>query len=112
MGAGAALTLHNLYNLRHEFRNINRSCPGVVAQWRGRLILNVITKFKFFEKPTNHQMYCALQELRNYVLTHKITVIASTPLGTGKDRFPYELLLRFMYEIFQDVDVDFHFYHF
>jgi hypothetical protein len=53
MGAGTALTLDKIYDLRDEFRATSRACPGLVVQWRGSLISNLIRQNKFFkESPT------------------------------------------------------------
>ena len=112
MGAGAAKTLTDLYNLRSEFRATPRECPGVVPICRGqRLIVNVITKFRYFNKPTSPQIFQALSKLYDFLAFQGIPEIAITVFGCGRDHFPYELLLQYLWEIFGSSPVKIHMYH-
>lgn len=113
MGAGAAKTLDDNYQIRSEFRSVPRNCPGVVPVQRGpRLIINVITKLSYFEKPTEHQIYVALSKLRDFLNFHDIRVIAITVFGCGRDKFPYQTLMQYLWKIFGNSPVEFHMYHF
>lgn len=113
MGAGAAKTLEEKYRIRSEFRSVQRYCPGVVPIQRGpRLIINVITKMAYFEKPTGHQIYDALSKLRDFLNFHDIRVVAITVFGCGRDQFPYHALLQILWEIFGNSPLEFHMYHF
>lgn len=112
MGAGAAKSLHEMYDLRHEFRSTQRECPGLVPILRGhRLIINVITKERYFHKPTRDQIFNSLLKLRDFLAFHGFPEIAITVFGCGRDKFPYQLLIQFLNQIFGSTPVHIHMYH-
>ena len=112
-GAGAAKSLHDIYDLRHEFRSTQRECPGLVPILRGkRLIINVITKERYFYKPISAQIFKSLLKLRDFLMFQGFPEIASTVFGCGRDQFPYPLLLQFLTRIFGGTPVYIHMHHF
>lgn len=112
LGAGAARSIQDRYQIRDQFRSTPRSCVGLVPIQRGdRLIINLITKLHYRDKPTPKQMFQSLVLLRNFLLSNKISEIACTILGCGKDNFSYQLLLQYFNVIFSQDPITFHFHH-
>lgn len=113
LGAGAAKSINQRYRLRDIIRNSPRTCPGVVPVRRGpRIIVNLITKLNFWDRPNPDQMFLALLELEKYINLNNISVFACTVLGCGKDKFDYNMLLHFLDVIFGQTNLVIHMYHF
>ena len=112
LSAGFALHVHARYKIRHEIQATHRSCPGLVPIRRGkRLILNLITKRRYFDKPTLSSLRSALILLRNFLDANGILCISTVGLGSGLDRLNYHDVLHVLSDVFSKTNVIIHMYH-
>lgn len=114
VSAGFALQVHRRYAIRRELQATpNRSCPGLVVQYRGeRLILNLITKEHHTDKPTIQSFASALEILKNFLLYNNIREFCTVELGTGLDRLKYCEVLQALCGVFHNTNIKIYMYHF
>lgn len=112
MGAGLALQLHKTFNLRSEFRNTARQCPGIVPIWRnGRLIINCITKWNFYDKPPPSQVRLSLIALRDFMAFNNIRELAIPEISAGLDRVPLPVVINILNDVFSATPVTVYMHH-
>lgn len=112
MSAGVARSLQRKYNFRNQILATPRSMPGLVVSYGQRTVLNLITKWRYFEKPTLENFELALLELRHLVVQNNIQEIATVRLGTGLDMLTLNEVLGKLYNIFHNVNVTFYMFYF
>ena len=69
-------------------------------------ILNLITKKRYFHKPTFNSMREALETMKQICLSHGISFIAMPTIGAGLDRLPWEWVSSEIQKIFRDTDIE------
>lgn len=69
-------------------------------------VLNIITKPKYFMKPTQSSMYRALISMRKVCLEHKINKVAIPRIGAGLDKLDWDYTSNIIKEIFRDTDIE------
>lgn len=113
MGAGIARTLQNKYNLRSEFLSYRAGVGMAVALWRdNRYIVNLITKERFFHKPTNADLHQTLLALREFLLENDIHEVSAPAISTGLDQTPLPIVSTIIQQVFsQDRNFVFNMYH-
>ena len=71
--------------------------PGTMVAYydasRCRFVYNLVTKTRFFHKPTYDTLHLSLFALKQYVLSHNIKEISIPRLGTGFDRLHWPTVL-------------------
>lgn len=69
-------------------------------------VYNLITKKRYYNKPTMQSMETALSYMRILVKKHKITHIVMPKIGSGLDRLSWPRVRERIKSIFEDVDVE------
>lgn len=69
-------------------------------------VLNLITKERYFHKPTIITMKAALQEMKEICEKKSITKIAMPTIGAGLDRLKWEDVAAQIKNIFEDTDIE------
>lgn len=69
-------------------------------------VFNLITKERFYHKPTMTSMRLALLRMRELCEEHQITKIAMPTIGAGLDRLPWGAVSAEMRMIFNDTDIE------
>lgn len=105
-GKGIAIEFNKRFSTKQELLKYYR--PDV---WNGKgyclvtsHVLNLVTKAKYYMKPSEKTMRTALKELRNIVITYGIKSIAMPKIGCGLDRMDWEVVRSFIQELFGDID--------
>lgn len=112
LGAGVARELQQKFNFRNQILAVRRSMPSLVVTYGQRTVLNLITKWRYFEKPTLNNFKRALLALRVFVLQNNIQEIATVRLGTGLDGLAFADVLEALTTVFYDVNVKVYMYYF
>lgn len=73
--------------------------------YEGR-VLNLITKERYFEKPSIITMRIALQNMKEICLANDITKLAMPRIGCGLDRLQWDKVKQSIENIFFDTDVE------
>ncbi len=108
LGAGIAVEFDRRFKCRDQLMNFYNSSvydePGYVLP-TGR-VFNLVTKQKYWQKPTYKTMRLALEDLKEALRIRKITKIAMPKIGCGLDRLEWETVKRMIQYIFADTDVE------
>lgn len=110
LGAGVAEQINRSYNMRNKlcinFPNLQNSEYAI-----GRAILidgvfNLITKSRYFDKPTYDTLQRALFDLKYQCITYGINKLAMPRIGCGLDRLKWQNVLEIIKNIFINTDVE------
>lgn len=69
-------------------------------------VLNLVTKERYFEKPSIITMRIALQNMKEICLTNGITKLAMPKIGCGLDRLQWSKVKQNIESIFADTDIE------
>lgn len=116
LGAGIAKEIDRRFNTREELK---RKYPNFYGKWAFRdhiansgtcllagRILNLVTKDRYYEKPTYRNLYHALTMMLAYCRTYDIKKIAMPLIGCGLDRLQWDRVSAMIKEIFADEDIE------
>lgn len=113
MGAGIASEFVKRYkNLKSEvskvildnhldFRPMTVACMD-----NEKVIFNLITKRKFYEKPTYTSLYRTLIELRDLCKKLNVKYLAMPRIGCGLDRLKWSEVKESIEDVFKDQDIE------
>ena len=117
LGAGIAKEIDRRFNTREELK---KKYPNFYRKWvstdplanngtcllTGR-ILNLVTKDRYYEKPTYKNLSYALVMMFAYCKTYNIKKVAMPLIGCGLDRLQWDRVSAMIKEIFADEDIEF-----
>lgn len=92
-------------------------CENFPKQWQGRgyclitetngiTVANLVTKERYFHKPTLETLLQALENLRKQALEMKLTRIAMPKIGCGLDRLDWTAVREIIREVFADIGIE------
>jgi len=113
MGKGIVVEFNKRFNmkrrLQHKYPNyINAyisSKAGGDCILEDR-VLNLITKERYFHKPTMATMSAALQKMKDICVEKGISKIAMPTIGAGLDRLNWEDVALQIKQIFEDMEIE------
>lgn len=116
MGAGIAVTFNNKFpEMKKQLKNTIREndLQGYFAiLYRGeRNVINLITKEKYWHKPTYSSLKTSLLNAKQIILRNNIKHIAMPVIGCGLDRLQWSKVSAMIKEIFADTDIEIVVYH-
>ena len=106
MGKGLASTIACCYPELQELRKlpINNFPPGSLVtyldQQHQRFIYNLVTKRRFFHKPTYATLELSLQALKRHLKRHNIHELAIPKLGCGYDQLHWPAVFSLLFKVF------------
>lgn len=116
LGAGITKEIDRRFNIREELKKEN---SDFYEEWMrysnlhcimsciviGRVI-NLVTKGRYYEKPTYNSLCDALVLMRIKCRRSKIKKIAMPLIGCGLDRLQWDMVSAMIKEIFADEDIE------
>ena len=109
MSKGAAGDLSKLYPGIREVQGELKVGSCLESTTQGRTFLNLITKHKSFEKPSQKDFETCILSLKRYIELHKITSISITRLGCGLDNLDWDsYVFPFLQKTFDEMPIAFH----
>lgn len=114
MGKGIALTFSRRYKyMRQTLKNIiavnNITYPDCLLYKdpaSNHKIFNLITKEKYFMKPTYDTLETALESMRVLVIDNNVRFLAMPAIGSGLDRLKFSLVKNLIEKTFKDLDIE------
>ena len=77
----------------------------------GKFIYNLITKHRFWNKPTCASIYSSLRSMKYHAIEFKVSDIAMPFLGAGCDKMDfYNDVLPLVEDLFKDTSINIHIY--
>lgn len=113
MGKGIAVEFNKRFNMRNKLQvkepdyleRYNRHRIGGDCILEGR-VLNLITKERYFHKPTIITMRLALKKMKKICIDNNVTKIAMPTIGAGLDRLAWSAVSDQIHMIFSDIDIE------
>lgn len=113
MGKGIVVEFNRRFDMK---RRLQRGYPDYLDHYRtlesggdcileGR-VFNLITKERYFHKPTIDTMRAALEQMRAICEEAKILHLAMPMIGAGLDRLLWEEVSAQIKSVFRETDVD------
>ena len=113
MGKGIVVEFNKRFDMKHKLQN---GYPGYLDGFmksgikgdcilEGR-VLNLITKERYFHKPTLETMKAALEKMREICVKEEITKIAMPTIGAGLDRLKWEDVTAQIKDVFYDMGIE------
>lgn len=107
LGAGIAKAFNKQYGMRKKL--IEARGNGDIQFPKAVLIdnvFNLITKDKYFQKPTYDSLMKSLLEMKEQIVEKNITKLAMPKIGCGLDKLKWNRVSSIIKDIFKDVDIE------
>ena len=102
LGAGVARTIQEKYAVREEMLRQDHSIgSAVMTSSRGRVVYNLVTKRRFFDKPTYGSLEHCLRDLRRQMAANGHWYLAIPELGCGRDGLRLDVVTEILDKIFR-----------
>lgn len=105
MGAGISLQFNKHFNVKRMLMEMYPNGYYGYGCIKYKNVLNLVTKMKYYEKPTILSMTKALDEMKAIVIIESIRHIAMPMIGCGLDRLDWCDVSNIIKKIFNDLDV-------
>lgn len=69
-------------------------------------VINMVTKERYFHKPTYESFLSALYDVRYLCLQFNFNTIAMPKIGCGLDRLQWDEVKDMIHEVFDEMDID------
>lgn len=113
LGAGIAVEFNKRFDMRRKLREYAPDF-GVCMKHFGfeggclliDKVLNLVTKDKYYNKPTYRSMQSALGEMKMICNSNNITKVAMPLIGCGLDRLQWDKVSQMIKDTFADTDIE------
>ena len=111
LGAGIAKQFVEIYNMKEKLNDWFSLEDGEKYGYVGEALLvdnvfNLVTKPRCYHKPTYDTLRSALEDMKGYIISLKITKLAIPQIGCGLDRLDWDCVKELIEEIFDDIDIN------
>lgn len=113
MGKGIVVEFNKRFDMKNKLRlkypdyldvyNRHRIGGDCILESR---VLNLITKERYFQKPTIITIRIALQKMKDICIENNITKVAMPTIGAGLDRLAWSTVSDLVHMIFNDTDIE------
>lgn len=111
MGKGIVIEFNRKFDMKNKLIN---KYPNYIQKWLGThgdcilegKVLNLITKERYYEKPTLNTLKKSLNKMKEICLNNDITKIAMPKIGCGLDKLSWIDVKQLLFETFQDTDIE------
>lgn len=109
MGAGVALSFVSHFggsSFRRAVADQAKSVGDVaVVTVGGKTIYNLITKDRYFQKPTMATLIASLLAMRRHAVANRVKSITMPRIGCGLDKLPWVNVRQALEDIFSQTDI-------
>lgn len=103
MGAGIAVHFKRKFKNIEKLKAQNANVGGCsVLKINGRYIFYLVTKERYYQKPTYENLIKSLQALRGYCRENNITSFSIPRIGCGLDKLKWIDVKEILIKLFQD----------
>lgn len=113
MGKGIVVEFNKRFDMKNKLKS---KYPEYLHQYichgfggdcilEGR-VLNLITKERYFHKPTLHTMRSALEKMKKICAENHIAKVAMPTIGAGLDRLSWSAVQEQVHMVFDDTDME------
>jgi len=102
LGAGIAVEFQKRFHLRQYLhQNGKRTYPDCILVNK---VFNLVTKSKYWNKPTYESLTKSLEMMRDIIVEKKIEKIAIYKLGCTRDRLQWGMVRQIIEDVFKNTD--------
>ena len=109
MGKGIVSEFNKRYDLKNymikNFIRDNWNNRGYCLPAKEYKVFNLVTKGKFFHKPTYATLKHAIIEMKKYAIANDIDSIAMPTIGCGLDGLSFPIVRNIIKEYFQNTNI-------
>lgn len=113
MGKGIVIEFNKRFDMKRKLQDkypdyqdyYDRHRIGGDCILEGR-VLNLITKERYYQKPSIITMLIALKKMKTVCAKNGITKIAMPTIGAGLDQLPWDKVSEQIKYVFEDTDVE------
>lgn len=106
MGAGIAVQFRQRFGL-DALQEQARSQPlEIGACYRAGRTLNLVTKVKYWHKPTYETLTASLASMKSVCEAEGLTRLAMPQIGCGLDRLKWDKVKQIIQEVFEETDIE------
>ena len=112
LGAGVAKQIDTVFNMREMLNLMWGKISDMEDKWSVPCCLpcanvfNLVTKERYYHKPTLASLEVALNEMKDYAVEMGVKKIAMPKIGCGLDRLNWDDVSVMLEEIFGDTDIE------
>ncbi|MED1125203.1 macro domain-containing protein [Bacillus atrophaeus] len=103
MGAGIAVLFENKFKMRERLLAQPRRLPDAILDGK---VYNLITKEKYWHKPTLDDVVTVLEVMRDDALERGIRKIAMPRIASGLDRLDWNDVRAKVIEVFDQTEIE------
>lgn len=113
MGKGIVIEFNKRFNMKEKLKN---QFPNYLDMWKNNQmqfdcilverVFNLITKQRYFNKPTYKTIKGALEIMKNVCIEKQIKKVAMPIIGCGLDRLKWDKVSKIINEVFNDIDIE------
>jgi O-acetyl-ADP-ribose deacetylase (regulator of RNase III) len=119
MGKGIATKFRNDFGCVEEMKQLvvddSMEVPSIIALFHkpsNRFIYYLITKARYFDKPTYASLRACLEMLKDHMVANKVAQLSIPELGCGLDRLKWSQVAKDICDVFKDTNITITAYHF
>lgn len=106
MGAGIAVQFNKKFNMKSKLLKMwNGQTPNYPQALLIDNVFNLVTKSKYYGKPTYQTIEIAIQDMAEICKQENIKYLAIPKLGCGLDRLSWGKVREIIREAFKDTDI-------
>lgn len=68
-------------------------------------VFNLVTKEKYWQKPTYHSLLITLFNLKKQIISNEVKFLAIPQIGCGLDKLLWREVKKMIFDIFSDIDI-------
>lgn len=106
MGKGIAVEFVRRFNLEPLKERATREPLEIGACYREGRVMNLVTKAKYFNKPTYISLKQAVHSLREACESNAVTKLAMPRIGSGLDRLRWEKVKEVLKQEFAGTEIE------
>ena len=106
LGAGIAVQFEKKFHLRKKLQSLGAGALKYPVCIRIGRIFNLITKEKYYHKPTLQSLRTSVEYMRDMAIEKEINYIAMPAIGCGLDKLQWKDVSQVLIDVFQDTDIN------
>ena len=105
MGKGIAVEFKRRFGRVQELQAQKPTVGGIVVLHKERYIYYLVTKQKYWQKPSYKSLEASLKAMYAHAVKHNVHAISLPKIGCGLDRLDWDRVEQMLKDIFPDIDI-------